>query len=105
MTRETCESLLVGRRDGTFLVRPSSPSTSGVVATLSVVSGGRVRHLKVRRRSDGKVALGNEKANEMAFRDADALLDYYVSNYLLLACSDGEVRRTLLMPYELSSEG
>ncbi|KAJ8937592.1 hypothetical protein NQ318_003171 [Aromia moschata] len=93
--RETVEDLLENKQNGTFIIRPSRNFDLG---TLSIVQDNKIFHLNIRRRQDGLVALGNAKDNEKCFPDLDALINYYISNYLVL-CSNGEKSLTLLLPY------
>lgn len=94
ITREVAEDLLDHKQNGTFIIRPSKNS----LGTLSVVQDNRIFHLSIRKRQDGLIALGNEKSNEKCFKDIDSLINYYISNYLVL-CSNGEKSLTLLLPY------
>ncbi|XP_045477102.1 uncharacterized protein LOC123682501 [Harmonia axyridis] len=95
VSREKAEYLLQNRQDGTFIIRPSNGSE---VEALSVVQDGKVYHLNIRRRDDNLIALGSEKINEKTFEGLDNLINYYISNYLVLY---SEERRTLtlLLPY------
>lgn len=95
--RKTAEQLLNNRQNGTFIIRPST--TSDTIGTLSLVQDGRFWHLNVRKRKlDGMIALGVEKENEKCFRDVDAMINYYVSNYLVLY-GGGRKSMALLLPY------
>ncbi|EFA07955.1 hypothetical protein TcasGA2_TC005536 [Tribolium castaneum] len=93
--RQAAERLLAHKQNGTFIIRPSKNRNLG---TLSVVQDRKIFHLNIRRRADGRVALGEEKEDERAFRDVDAMINYYISNYLVVF-SRGERTRTLLLPY------
>lgn len=95
VSREMAEKLLEGKQNGTFIIRPSKNCNLG---TMSVVQDEKVFHLGVRRREDGRVALGVEKADEKSFKDLNSLINYYVSNYLVVF-SRGEKVRILLLPY------
>lgn len=95
VSREKAEYLLEDRQDGTFIMRPSNSSEMGV---LSVIQDGKVFHLNIRRRDDDLIALGSEKINEKTFEDIDNLINYYISNYLVLY-SDHQETLTLLLPY------
>lgn len=96
--RTTSEELLENEQSGTFIIRPSS-GQSRAIATLSVIQDGRTFHLAIRRRLDESLALGVEKANEKSFKDINTLINYYVSNYLILF-SNGNTTHTLLLPYQ-----
>lgn len=96
VTRDGAEKLLMNKQNGTFVIRPSRKSKLG---TLSVVQDFRIYHLNIRtREQDGNVALGKEKDNEKCFASISSLINYYVSNYLILS-SNGITTLTLLIPY------
>ncbi|CAH1116442.1 unnamed protein product [Phaedon cochleariae] len=97
VSRESAEVLLENRQNGTFIIRPSKNSNLG---TLSVIQDSKIFHLSIRKRLDGFIALGNEKLNEKCFRNVDYLINYYVSNYLLLYSNEGNIQiNTLLIPF------
>lgn len=58
-------SLLLFVQDGTFLVRKSKQGGDTQPYTLAVLYQGHVYNLKMRNRSDGQVALGEEKHDEL----------------------------------------
>ncbi|XP_066159023.1 tyrosine-protein kinase Src64B [Euwallacea fornicatus] len=93
--REGAEKLLMNKQNGTFIIRPSKRSPLG---TMSIVQDFRVFHLNIRIREDDYVAMGEEKDNEKCFNSLNSLINYYVSNYLIL-CSEGNRTVTLLLPY------
>ncbi|XP_044253185.1 uncharacterized protein LOC123004134 [Tribolium madens] len=93
--RDVAERLLANKQNGTFIIRPSKNRNLG---TLSVVQDHKIFHLNIRRREDGGVALGEEKDDEKAFKDVNSMINYYISNYLVVF-SRGEKTRTLLLPY------
>ncbi|KAK9881250.1 hypothetical protein WA026_015368 [Henosepilachna vigintioctopunctata] len=95
ISREKAEYLLENRQDGTFIIRPSKNSNLGA---LSLVQDSKVFHLNIRSRDDNLVALGIEKIDEKTFKDIDHLINYYISNYLVLY-SDEKETLTLLLPY------
>lgn len=100
VSRVAAENLLENKQNGTFIIRPSKNSNLGI---LSVVQDDKIFHLNIRRRQDGLIALGNEKTNEKCFKDLESLINYYISNYLVLY-SNGEKNLTLLLPYRESPE-
>ncbi|KAH1025582.1 uncharacterized protein LOC109544440 [Dendroctonus ponderosae] len=101
VSREMVEKLLKNQQNGTFIIRPSNTSKLG---TLSLVQDRRIFHLKIRRREqDNCIALGREKNNEKCFSNLNSLINYYVSNYLIL-CSNGRRIMTLLLPYADKNE-
>ena len=69
------EELLIDQPDGRFLIRPTTKP--GAIATLSVALHFGCRHLNVRRRADGRVALGMMKDDERAFDSLEALVEYH----------------------------
>jgi hypothetical protein len=50
--------------DGTFLIRPSKHGGDNAFFTLSLQYHHCVFHILIRKRSDGKLALGSEKEEE-----------------------------------------
>lgn len=96
--RRTVEKLLENRQNGTFIIRPPT-SIGDSIGTLSLIQDGRFWHLNIRKRKDDEmIALGMEKKNEKCFRDVDCMINYYISNYLVLF-GDGKQSMTLLLPY------
>lgn len=95
VSRDSAENLLENKQNGTFIIRPSKNSNLGI---LSVIQDDKIFHLNIRKRQDGLIALGNEKANEKCFKDLESLINYYISNYLVLF-SNEEKSLTLLLPY------
>lgn len=94
--REGAEALLEDKQNGTFIIRPSASANS--LGTMSITQDNRIFHLNIRQREDDMIALGTERINEKHFADVNALINYHISNYLILY-SDGETYRTLLLPY------
>lgn len=94
--RGEAETMLENKQNGTFIIRPSA-STNGL-GTLSIIQDNRIFHLNMRQREDDTIALGTERINEKYFTDVNALINYHISNYLILY-SDGETYRTLLIPF------
>ncbi|RZB41476.1 SH2 domain containing protein [Asbolus verrucosus] len=95
VSRDTAENLLKNKQNGTFIIRPSKNSNLG---TLSLIQDNKMFHLNIRRREDDLITLGTEKPNEKCFQDINSLINYYISNYLVLY-SNGEKTLTLLLPY------
>lgn len=97
VSRSEVETLLGNKQNGTFIIRP--PSTlENSVGTLSIIQDNRIFHLNIRQRRDDTIALGTQRINEKYFTDLNALINYHISNYLILY-SDGETYRALLIPY------
>lgn len=97
VNRDEAENLLRNRQNGTFLIRPSSNKCTSL-GTMSIVQNEKIYHLNVRIRDDSYVALGVEKQNEKSFHHLDHLINYYISNYLVLY-SNGIECNTLLIPF------
>ncbi|XP_018323849.1 uncharacterized protein LOC108736066 [Agrilus planipennis] len=95
--RNTAEKLLYKKQDGTFIIRPTH--IANCVAILSVIQNDRIFHLTIRRRRDGKLSLGNEKINERCFGSLNELINFYISNYLMLQSTDATKAHTLLLPF------
>lgn len=98
VSRHSAEILLKNKQNGTFIIRPSKHSNLG---TLSVIQDDKIFHLNIRRRQDGLIALGSGKNNEKCFKDLESLINYYISNYLIVY-SKKEKILTLLLPYRES---
>ncbi|XP_031352418.1 uncharacterized protein LOC116177567 [Photinus pyralis] len=96
VNRETAEELLQGKQNGTFIIRPSSQEPN--IGILSLTQDNKVFHLVIRQRTDALIALGQEKFNEKTFKDLNSLINYYISNYLILY-SDDVKSYTLLLPF------
>lgn len=99
VNREGAENLLRDRQNGTFLIRPTSNKCS--LGTMSIVQNEKIFHVNVRIRQDSFIALGVEKPNEKSFHNLDTLINYYISNYLVLY-SNGTQCNALLIPYFLN---
>jgi len=65
--RQEAERRLRNLSNGTFLVRPSAHGGVNHSHTLSLQFKGRIFHISIRQRDDGRIALGNEKIKEQAF--------------------------------------
>ncbi|XP_037511912.1 SH2 domain-containing adapter protein D isoform X11 [Rhipicephalus sanguineus] len=94
--RAEAERLLSGARDGSFVVRPSRGEAP---FALSLRFGGRPFHLRVRRRTDGRLALGSEKPCERSFDSLGQLVEHHCREPILLTsrgCPAG--RTTLALP-------
>ncbi|GLV35889.1 uncharacterized protein CBL_09893 [Carabus blaptoides fortunei] len=93
--RKGAEALLQPNTvDGSFLVRPSSKADN--VASLSVVQGGRVFHINLRRRHDGWLALGKLKEHEHCFASVQDVVQFYQQETLVIN-SDGQQHLTQLV--------
>lgn len=95
VSRSSAENLLKNKQSGTFIIRPSKHSNLGI---LTVIQDNKIFHLNIRKRQDGLIALGNEKTNEKCFKDLESLINYYISNYLVMY-SNKQKSLTLLLPY------
>lgn len=91
--RDEAERLLSGTPDGTFVVRPSR---GGAPFALSLRFGGRDFHLRVRRRADGRLALGSEKPREHSFATLAQLVAHHRREPILLTSKGRPAGRTTL---------
>nr|XP_022342680.1 leucine-rich repeat extensin-like protein 5 isoform X3 [Crassostrea virginica] len=94
--RKTGDRLLrkVGK-DGTFLIRESTKQGHVQPYTMMVLYQNNIYNLKVRVRPDGKMALGEEKPDEMAFMDVQKLVKYHRETEVILVGNTGQ-HKTLL---------
>ncbi|CAH0720989.1 unnamed protein product, partial [Brenthis ino] len=86
--RTEAESMLMGQPDGTFILRPSSQPNH--TYTLSVSCSKAVHNVAVRRRPDGRLALGFARRGERSFTSIASLLRHHRKRRLLLVAG-GEV--------------
>ncbi|XP_071946827.1 uncharacterized protein [Antedon mediterranea] len=86
------KSLEEFRRDGAFLVRESKRGGPKNPFTLSLWYNNQVRNLQMRRRDDGKYALGSMKDGEQAFDSPVELVEFHQNNPLILANSEGKTK-------------
>lgn len=91
--RAEAERLLSGARDGSFVVRPSRGEAP---FALSLRFGGRPFHLRVRRRTDGRLALGSEKPRERSFDSLRQLVEHHCREPILLTSRGSPAGRTTL---------
>ncbi|XP_056005143.1 basic salivary proline-rich protein 1-like isoform X30 [Ostrea edulis] len=94
--RKTGDKLLrkVGK-DGTFLIRESTKQGNFQPYTMMVLYQNSIYNLKIRVRSDGKMALGEEKPDEMSFMDVQKLVKYHRETEVILVGNTGQ-HKTLL---------
>ncbi|XP_068625681.1 uncharacterized protein [Battus philenor] len=92
--RAEAENLLRGQPDGVFLLRPSSQP--GHAYTLSVACGGGVHNVRVRRRADGRLALGSARRGERSFGGAVELLRHHRRRRVLLLSAGRVIGATAL---------
>ncbi|XP_061177831.1 basic salivary proline-rich protein 2-like isoform X2 [Saccostrea echinata] len=94
--RKTGDKLLkkVGK-DGTFLIRESTKQGNFQPYTMMVLFQNNVYNLKIRVRADGKMALGEEKPDEMSFMDVQKLVKYHRETEVILVGHTGQ-HKTLL---------
>ncbi|CAH0563504.1 unnamed protein product [Brassicogethes aeneus] len=95
ISREQAVDLLKDKQNGTFIVRPSSRANMN---SMSIIQDGKVYHLKIGLRKNGRISLGNEKDDEATFKNLNILINYYISNTLYLYSEERNVE-TLLIPY------
>ncbi|KAL4711577.1 hypothetical protein ACJJTC_003594 [Scirpophaga incertulas] len=94
LDRAEAENLLKGQPDGTFILRPSSQSNHAY--TLSVSCANQVHNVGVRRRPDGRLALGFPRRGERSFQSIPTLLRHHKRRRLLLVAAGGVVGATTL---------
>lgn len=95
--RKKGEELLQNGVDGYFLIRPSSKGEACL--TLTLWFHNRVYNIPVRKRRDGKFALGTPKANEQYFNSIPEMITNYQSEKLVLYSNGAKAGRTLLTSY------
>lgn len=90
-------------QDGTFLVRKSTKGGDNQPYTLVVLYEGHVYNLKMRRRKDGQIALGEEKPDELAFKDVPSLVQHHRSNDVILVnVKQNKQHKTLLKKHPIA---
>ncbi|CAF4958615.1 unnamed protein product [Pieris macdunnoughi] len=92
--RQEAENLLLGQPDGTFILRPSSQPNHAY--TLSVSCANAVHNVGVRRRSDGRLALGFARRGERSFATVASLLQHHKKRRLLLVAGGDMIGATTL---------
>ncbi|XP_047512680.1 uncharacterized protein LOC125054698 isoform X1 [Pieris napi] len=92
--RQEAENLLLGQPDGTFILRPSSQPNHAY--TLSVSCANAVHNVGVRRRSDGRLALGFARRGERSFATVTSLLQHHKKRRLLLVAGGDMIGATTL---------
>ncbi|XP_049880659.1 uncharacterized protein LOC126377066 [Pectinophora gossypiella] len=80
--RTEAENLLRGHPDGTFVLRPSSQPNHAYTLTVSCANA--VHNVGVRRRPDGRLALGFARKGERSFTSVTSLLRHHRKRRLLL---------------------
>ncbi|XP_053407693.1 cell surface glycoprotein 1-like isoform X2 [Mercenaria mercenaria] len=103
---DTNSRLMSLGQDGTFLVRKSKQGGDTQPYTLAVLYEGHVYNLKMRNRSDGQVALGEEKPDELAFKDVPALIQHHRNHdVILLNVKEKKQHKTLLKKHPINISG
>ncbi|CAH2097250.1 unnamed protein product [Euphydryas editha] len=92
--RTEAENLLIGQPDGTFILRPSSQSNHAY--TLSVSCANSVHNVGIRRRPDGRLALGFARRGERSFTSVTSLLRHHKKKRLLLVAGGELIGATTL---------
>ncbi|KAK6626647.1 hypothetical protein RUM44_009123 [Polyplax serrata] len=95
--RRKGEEILRNGIDGYFLVRPSS--NIDTYLTLTLWYSNRVYNIPIRKRKDGKFALGTPKANEQCFDSVEMMVKNYQSEKLVLYSNGVQTGKTLLTTY------
>ncbi|XP_063834490.1 uncharacterized protein LOC135083709 [Ostrinia nubilalis] len=92
--RTEAENLLRGQPDGTFILRPSSQPNHAYTLTVSCANA--VHNVGVRRRPDGRLALGYARRGERSFASVPSLLRHHRRRRLLLVAAGGVIGATTL---------
>ncbi|KAJ8709479.1 hypothetical protein PYW08_009483 [Mythimna loreyi] len=92
--RGEAQNLLRGQPDGTFILRPSSQPDHAY--TLSVACSDAVHNVGVRRRPDGRLALGFPRRGEQSFASVTSLLRHHRKRRLLLVAGGDVIGATTL---------
>ncbi|XP_075986406.1 uncharacterized protein LOC142983437 [Anticarsia gemmatalis] len=92
--RGEAQNLLKGQPDGTFVLRPSSQPDHAY--TLSVACANAVHNVGVRRRPDGRLALGFPRRGEHSFATVASLLRHHRKRRLLLVAGGDVIGATTL---------
>ncbi|EFX88924.1 hypothetical protein DAPPUDRAFT_234063 [Daphnia pulex] len=82
--------------DGTFLIRPSKHGGNNAFFTLSLQYHHSVFHILIRKRSDGKLALGSEKEEENTFHSLNELVQFHFDEAMQLHSSKRPAGKTRL---------
>lgn len=77
-------------KDGAFVVRNSSKGSGSVEPYSLSVYCKRVFHLLVRRKPDGRFALGTEKPDETTFVSVIEMVDHHKKSAITLSSADGQ---------------
>lgn len=85
MDRAGARTLLERSGNGAFLVRPTRRGGSATPYALTLRHAGREVNLIVRRRPDGRFALGSEKPGEVSFGSMEELVQHHQREPLALA--------------------
>lgn len=92
--RNEAQNLLKGQPDGTFVLRPSSQHDHAY--TISVACANAVHNVGVRRRPDGRLALGFARRGEQSFGTVTSLLRHHKKRRLLLVAGGDVIGATTL---------
>ncbi|XP_041369116.1 B-cell linker protein-like isoform X3 [Gigantopelta aegis] len=79
------------KEDGSFLVRDSKKSPDQPY-TLVLLYNNTVKNLKVRLRKDNKIALGEEKKDEINFKDVIEMVEHHKKNEVILIKENAKVK-------------
>lgn len=90
------EKLKKFNQNGAYLLRKSTKGGNKQPYTLMVINENHVYNLKIRERNDKRVALGEEKPDEMSFKSVTDLIKHHQTNDVILVHKDGEQDTTLL---------
>ncbi|XP_071168923.1 B-cell linker protein-like isoform X10 [Mytilus edulis] len=83
--------------NGSFLLRKSTKGGNNQPYTLMVLYNDHIYNLKIRERNDGRMAIGEEKPDEMSFMSVENLIKHHQSNDVILVHKDGKQDTTMLI--------
>ncbi|XP_063435132.1 B-cell linker protein-like isoform X3 [Mytilus trossulus] len=83
--------------NGSFLLRKSTKGGNNQPYTLMVLYNDHIYNLKIRERNDGRMAIGEEKPDEMSFMTVENLIKHHQSNDVILVHKDGKQDTTMLI--------
>ncbi|CAC5356009.1 BLNK [Mytilus coruscus] len=83
--------------NGSFLLRKSTKGGNNQPYTLMVLYNDHIYNLKIRERNDGRMAIGEEKPDEMSFKSVEDLIKHHQSNDVILVHKDGKQDTTMLI--------
>ncbi|KAI8119465.1 hypothetical protein FF38_02157 [Lucilia cuprina] len=94
--RATAEDILLGREDGTCLVRPYKETDISIKYIVSIYAQQEFFHLFIRQiKGQELFAIGQEKANEKYFNTPNDIIEFYKHN--ILQCTNKQCSLNLVL--------